>query len=241
MTNDRNIPPEIKRILRKEAGFGCCICGHPFIQYHHIIEYAQRADHIPEDMMILCPNHHYEATVHALSVQKQRECKDRPLNIVNRGVAGAIHILEGEKEVFLGGNDFHNNGTLLMVNEEPIISTIYEEDGVLLLSLNLYDRENNLVATMIENEWETNPEIHWDLEARPLELIIKENRKDIILKINTRNNKIEITGHLWKDRQSIELRSEGMILEGAAINSFINCGFVNRPIRIDTAKKTVTI
>jgi hypothetical protein len=36
MKKNREIPSEIKRQLRQEAGFGCCICGIPIIEYHHI-------------------------------------------------------------------------------------------------------------------------------------------------------------------------------------------------------------
>jgi len=34
-------PEELERQLRREAGFGCCFCGNPIIQYHHIREDAE--------------------------------------------------------------------------------------------------------------------------------------------------------------------------------------------------------
>jgi hypothetical protein len=62
----REPPAAVKRQLRQEAAFGCCICGHPIYQYHHIRPFEPNHHHDPDDMMLLCPNHHHEATVGAL-------------------------------------------------------------------------------------------------------------------------------------------------------------------------------
>ncbi len=40
-TKSPSTPLLIKRQLRQEAGFGCCKCGKPIIQYHYIIPYTQ--------------------------------------------------------------------------------------------------------------------------------------------------------------------------------------------------------
>lgn len=33
-------PETVKRVLRQEAGFGCCKCGLLIYEYHHIVEYT---------------------------------------------------------------------------------------------------------------------------------------------------------------------------------------------------------
>lgn len=240
---NRNIPLDIKRELRKEAGFGCCKCGYPFFQYHHIVEYAGNKEHVKENMMVLCPNHHALVTSGAVQEDEQRKEKTNPYNIINRKVEGPIKILTGEKRVNMGGNNFKNNGVLLVVNNEPLITTTYSTDGVLLLSLKLYDKDNNLVAEMEENEWRTDPSIHWDLEAKPQELIIREAQRDIQLRVRTRNaEEIEITGKLWKDKQSILLEPNRMKIDGVVKNAqFFDCSFVNTLIRIDTQKGSLSI
>lgn len=49
------MPLPVKRKLRQEAGFGCCKCGRPIIEYHHIIPYSNDDPHFRvEDMMCLC-------------------------------------------------------------------------------------------------------------------------------------------------------------------------------------------
>ena len=42
--------------------------------------------------MVLCPNHHHEATVHAIAEHEQRNWKKHPLNIVNGYVDGLLKI-----------------------------------------------------------------------------------------------------------------------------------------------------
>ena len=36
--NRSAIPEIVKRQVRQEAGFGCCKCGNPIFEYHHIIK-----------------------------------------------------------------------------------------------------------------------------------------------------------------------------------------------------------
>lgn len=51
-------PADVERKLRQEAGFGCARCGHPYIEYHHIIPYAEEPHFRAEDMIALCGNCH---------------------------------------------------------------------------------------------------------------------------------------------------------------------------------------
>ncbi len=61
MTDRPRTPEPVARQLCQEAGFGCCKCGVPIIEYHHIIKWSVDQHFRPEDMMVLCPTHHDEA------------------------------------------------------------------------------------------------------------------------------------------------------------------------------------
>jgi len=61
MPSCNNAPAEVKRRLRQEALFGCCMCGNPLIDNAHIIEYHKTKQFPEEDMLTLCPNFHEEA------------------------------------------------------------------------------------------------------------------------------------------------------------------------------------
>ena len=46
--SERDIPDRIKRQLRQEAGFGCCKCGFPIYDYHHIVEFSEEKHFRPQ-------------------------------------------------------------------------------------------------------------------------------------------------------------------------------------------------
>ena len=83
-------PAAVSWQLRREAGFGCCKCGVPIYQYHHIVPYHEDAPYPPAEMMLLCPTRHDQATKGALPEEDQWECKRLPYNVRNGIVEGAL-------------------------------------------------------------------------------------------------------------------------------------------------------
>ncbi len=73
------IPASVRQQLRREAWHGCCLCGNPFIEYHHILGWQQTGE-VADEMMVLCPNCHHLATVGALPMAEQRSLKAMPFN-----------------------------------------------------------------------------------------------------------------------------------------------------------------
>ena len=55
MSDERNIPAEIKRQVRQRCGFGCIICGLPIYEYEHMEEWAKVKRHRTEEITLLCP------------------------------------------------------------------------------------------------------------------------------------------------------------------------------------------
>src|SRR5438876_516481 len=86
------VPAAVKRDLRKEGGFGCCVCGLPVYQYHHIVPWRAEHHARPEDMMVLCPNHHDQATKGAMPEDEQRRYKSSPHNIERGYVDGLLTV-----------------------------------------------------------------------------------------------------------------------------------------------------
>lgn len=111
MSNTRPpTPAAVAYQLRREAAFGCCVCGNPIVQYHHIVPYAVEPHFRPEDMMALCPNHHDEANSGAMTARRQRRYKAEPYNH-KRGFAQGLLTITGQAlTAFLGGNTFSGGG-----------------------------------------------------------------------------------------------------------------------------------
>jgi hypothetical protein len=124
-----SIPLAVARQLRQEAGFGCCKCGVPILQYHHIVSWKDEQHYRPEDMMVLCPLHHDQATKGAMPVDEQRELKSSPHNIKAGRARGLLEI----KQAYCAAD----LGTITVVGEGPF-NTVNGED---LLSLNIGEKK----------------------------------------------------------------------------------------------------
>ncbi len=75
----RPIPESVKREVRQRCGFGCVVCGSPFIQYHHAdVAFADARFHDPAKITILCATCHDRATRGTYSDEKIREHMQRP-------------------------------------------------------------------------------------------------------------------------------------------------------------------
>ena len=83
-----SMPAAVMRELRQEAGFGCAKCGHPYIEYHHIVPYAEDQHFRPEDMVALCGNCH--PVVSKLRRDRQYAIKREPHNVSENLLRGAL-------------------------------------------------------------------------------------------------------------------------------------------------------
>jgi len=55
----RYIPENIKSEIRKRCGFGCLLCGKVPYDYDHLdVEFKDADEHNPDDIVLLCQNHH---------------------------------------------------------------------------------------------------------------------------------------------------------------------------------------
>jgi predicted nucleic acid-binding Zn-ribbon protein len=185
MASDRpQTPADVKRVLRQDACFGCCACGNPLLQYHHIIPYAEDHHFRPADMMALCPNHHVEANERVLDEQQQRALKTSPFNC-NQGLAsGQLALRQLNTDVDLGGHIFvADAGQLIRVDGDPLLTTRVSSAGGLLLSVRLFHQEDQLVAEVVDNEWISYDPFPWDIEFRFRELKIRCGPRKISLAI----------------------------------------------------------
>lgn len=103
-------PAAVERALRQEAGVGCALCGHPYVEYHHIVPYADDPHFRPEDMIALCPTDHVR--VAKWSLARQYDLKAKPLNRVRGYARGALDFEKSNLTFNLGGNRMEDFTTL---------------------------------------------------------------------------------------------------------------------------------
>ncbi len=204
----RRPPAETKRRLRSEVGFGCATCGSPLLQYHHIVEFAEDKHHRPEDMLALCPNHNAEVSAGEISEKTQRAWKAEPFNI-KRGYADGVlrtesrYVAVEAASNYLVGLSFH-----LLVDERPLLIIRKNSSGQILLSVDLYDENDTLLVSIIDNEWITGDPMPWDIEYRANWLRVREKVRKISLLLDLHKEVIGVEGDLWRSGWSFGIRGQ---------------------------------
>jgi len=240
MNSRPSIPSDVRLILRQESGFGCCKCGNPIIQYHHIIPWEVENHNRPEDMMCLCPTHHAEVRV--ISEKEQREIKLNPLNKQNNKVEGYLHISSTVPIIKLGGNTFKKQGVILKIDTESIVSLNSDTVGNLTLSVKLWDEQGQNVLTISDNEWESGDYLAWDIEYKLNFLKLRYKKGDIGFQIDARKTPMDLMGNFWFQKQNFLLEPSRILFNGVIKNTtFSNCEFVNTFIHVDLEEKSLKI
>jgi uncharacterized CHY-type Zn-finger protein len=242
-TSKRNPPEKIKRKLRQEAAFGCCKCGRPIFQYHHIIPWAKIQKHDAKQMMILCPNCHDEVTKGSMTEKEQRDYKSEPINVKNGYSHGLLKINNKYCNIVIGTNTFDCIGKVIVIDGEEIIGARLDENGNLEFSLKLYDESDNLVFNIQNNEWITGDIIPWDIKSGYQNLIIQKKNSEIILEIDTKVNPIKIRANLWKNHVNIKIDENQLWSSGGPVQyiTLKECSFQNTYLKFDTVSNILSI
>jgi SEC-C motif len=235
----RYIPANIRRELRQQAGFGCCVCGHPFIEYHHIEQYATAPLHDLRRMMALCPNHHHEATVGALTRDEQQRAKAAPWNVTRGFADGILKVNSRAIAVEAGTNLFVGAGFKFLVDGESLLSLGSDREGRLTLSIAVYDPADALQLLISENEWITGDPAPWDIEYAYNILKIRQKAGAVALDIDARNLPVRLRGMLRRKRQEYLISPSALSINGVVQNvKFMDLGLVATELRADTAAGT---
>jgi len=213
LPNRNPVPEPIKRIVRQQCGFGCCKCGLPIIEYHHIVPRSEN----PDDIMLLCPLHHHEATTGAMKEPEQLSLKAKPFNIENNIVEGQLKINQRHPVIGIGTVQFVGEGDFILVDNESLLS-MYVNDGRLEISVKLYDPAGELIAQIENNEWVSGDPLPWDLIASFQYLKISHKKRAIDLEINARVFPLQIRAELWKNKQNFHLEPTQIRFDGVVKN-----------------------
>ncbi len=203
MSDERNIPAEIKRQVRQRCGFGCVICGLPIYEYEHMEEWAKVKRHRAEEITLLCPNHHSEKTKGRIPVFVIKEANKNPFN--NRedfSKPSNLYYSGTELKIKMGVLNFvldstrQNQFIPLVIDRLPIIF-INVIDNNIFINLNLFNEKNELILKIIDNEliYSNN---FWDIEYVGTKLTFRNGSGKIFLEID-----FEVPNKLTISRGSI--------------------------------------
>ena len=223
MSDRRYIPKGVRRQLRQEAYFGCCFCGDPILDYHHIIPWSERKHNEPEHMMALCPNHHRMAG--KMSIAKQYDIKNEPINASKGAIKGLLVSAKVQTEFLMGSNFYVNTPVILSYYEFPIIEYRIS-DGQNLLSA--YIPKNDFWPELRVEDNDIMAEISdaWDIEFRNNYLKFIKANSGQFFEIDFRADVVKVAGSININGISFEFDEQKTNLGGANISGcrFENCG-----------------
>jgi len=135
---NRSIPEDVKRRIRKEAGFGCVICGFAIGTYDHINpEYKDAKSHVPIKMVYLCNNCHLKKTKGMISEETILTAKEKPYCKNKRKCHEAFDIRGTKPHIWIASNLCSAPESLIKIFGEKIIyfESPEEKGGALSIKL----------------------------------------------------------------------------------------------------------
>lgn len=150
---NRTPPLEVRKQLRQEVGFGCPICGNPYLEWHHFNPpWNKKHHHNAEGMIALCAEHHKKADAGAYTIEQLNNYKNLAKDN-NFEISGKFDWLRNNILAVVGGNFYYETLTIFKYKQQPIIWFNRDQDGYLLLNLKMLSTSYEERAEIIDNFW----------------------------------------------------------------------------------------
>ena len=201
-------------ILRKEVGFGCPICRSPFLTWHHFDPPYHIEQHWrPEGMIALCPTCHADADYKgnkpgAYSNEELRKLKKSG---TRADQIEAFFPAWQDKEQLLiriGGVYTDPIQPIISINNKSFLGISKTEDGLLNLSFELCDENDNTIIKMDKNWFLVFPQSIHNMTIAPKTKDIKIWLKDKNIGLDfsfKRIDKIELESYLLNDKKAADI------------------------------------
>lgn len=152
----RYISSDIKNKIRKDAGFGCVLCGSVLVDYEHIEpEWHDATEHDPDKMTLLCIGCHGKVTRKHISKNKVWEAKKSPKALEKGYVHDILFVNTDDMEIKIGNSTSKRTKTILTIHGKPIIwfepPTIPNEPSKLCAIF--YDYNSKPIAYINRNQF----------------------------------------------------------------------------------------
>lgn len=151
----------VKRELRKEVGFSCPVpkpngigrCGNPYLSWHHFDPpWRVRHHHNPEGMIALCREHHDNADGGAYTKEQLHSFKERARNQFVK-IEKDIKWMRDEILSVVGGGIYYKTPIIFQYRRNPIIWFERDDNGLLLLNIDLQPVTSQHRLLMKNNFW----------------------------------------------------------------------------------------
>ena len=206
-----NAPLPIQSQLKKEARYGCSICGCPLLEFVQFIPSDTPGAYLPENMIAICPTHTLKFVQNKLSATELSSFKTKPYNRINENKPFA---LAPEFTVNIAKTKFINTHRLLSVDDFDLITIRKENNSYLLLDLNFFDSLNNLIAVTSENSWTTDRKQVWNIDYEPGYLKIQSKTRQILFEAKIESGEIFIVAEMYYSGIPVNITRDEVLFGG---------------------------
>lgn len=150
------IAEPMKRSIRQRSGFGCVICGIPIYQYHHIHGFDAAIGHEEEEITLLCNACHSKHHKGLISKKQVVSANASPHNI-RVGISASDRVWYCEERIctaMIGSNEILGvtDSVVVLLIDFVEILRLSRVDGVWLLSLLVFNHNDELLLQIVDNE-----------------------------------------------------------------------------------------
>jgi len=222
------VPQAIQNQLKKEAHYGCVICGCPVLEFidfnrigFQVDESRRQKVFLPENMVAICPSHNTKFQKSELDSAFLASSKNSPFNKMHKDLAFAT-TSSNELTISLGGCTFVNTSRLLVVDDFDLINVRRMDQRLLVMDVNFFNRNNQLVGIILENSWssERSGIGDWAIEyLRPKRLIVGNKREGMSFeaRIENGNNLRILADGICYNSQKIQITQNEVLLDDREI------------------------
>jgi hypothetical protein len=209
----RYIPKPKRRSIRQRCGFGCVVCGDPFILYHHFDPpFAEAHEHRAEGITLLCERCHGDETHHRLAPDCVRQNNANPYCICaghTRHCLVRSSISTGKPLTFKIGSATFDTRVVLMYEWEELISfkPPEAENAPWRLSAKISDLNGRELLKIVDNEWRIGIE-RYDITTCGETIEVREARGKVILVMQVTMDDLVHIKQLEMDCHGVRLGSD---------------------------------
>lgn len=139
----------------------------------------------------------------------------------------------------LGSNELIGEGFKFVIDGEPIFKLESDKNGRLLISLDLYSPDDELLISVARNEWITGDPLPWDFEFGFNTLTLRRKTRDVSLHIDARKMPTKMTAKLWRRSQSFTVTPRALLFNGKSRELRVNhMAIVNMQLSVDSDSGT---
>lgn len=207
---NRKIPRSVARALRKEANFGCVLCGNAFLEYHHIIEWREVQHFEIEHMVAVCGACHHRFG--RMTKERQYRKKQNPINRHRNRLRGYLEFDVPLFQIEMGSCRFVDSQKLLGFNNRTIFAWSIE-DGEFKVDLRLVDKFDQPILEIEKNDIVFAPDKFWDFDFKYNRILARSKDRRQIFDLDFRRQPASIQMVTYVKDRKVSLTKDRMFIE----------------------------